>query len=192
MTPPAFFADAAAFRAWLTKNHASATELAVGYYRKETGVPSITWPESVDAALCFGWIDGVRRKVDEKSYSVRFTPRKPRSIWSAVNIGRVAEMERLGLMHAAGREAFARRLESRSGVYSFEQAEVKFDAASIKAFRAQPEAWKFFRAQAPFYVRTATWWVISAKRDETKAARLKKLIEVSGAGTRLPQFTRRL
>jgi uncharacterized protein YdeI (YjbR/CyaY-like superfamily) len=187
---PTYFATPAAWRAWLEKHHGTHQELLVGFYKNDSGKPSITWPESVDSALCFGWIDGVRRRIDEVTYTIRFTPRKARSTWSAVNIKRVADLTSLGLMHAAGIRAFEARTEERSRIYSFEQENVAFEAARESAFRANSHAWKFFESQAPSYKRAATWWVISAKKEETKAKRLTSLMEHSAQGWTLPQFTR--
>ncbi len=185
-----FFPTPADFLAWLRENHAGERELLVGFYKKDSGQPSITWPESVDVALCFGWIDGVRRRIDETSYTIRFTPRKPRSTWSAVNIRRVQELAAENLLHPAGAKAFAARLEERSAIYSFEQEKVAFDSAQQKLFRGDKAAWKFFRSQAPSYQRAATWWVISAKRPETRSRRLATLIDDSASGRRLRHLTR--
>lgn len=183
---PKFFATAAQWRSWLEKNHARANELSVGFHKKSSGRPSITWQESVDEALCFGWIDGVRNAVDEASYRIRFTPRKPRSTWSAVNIKRVAELQREGRMHPAGLAAFARRSESRSEIYSYEQRKTaKLDAAGERRFRANAKAGKFYAAQAPWYRRTSAWWVLSAKKEETRQRRLEVLIESSAQGRRI-------
>ncbi len=186
---PRFFATPAAWRAWLEKNHKLESELLVGFHKKDSGKPSITWPESVDAALCFGWIDGVRRRIDDWSYSIRFTPRRPRSIWSAVNIGRVEELTRFGLMHPAGIAAFAAREEERSRIYAFEQKSAAFTASQERLLRNNAAAWEFFESQPPSYRRVATWWVISAKREETRTKRLQALIEDSAAGRRLRQYT---
>jgi uncharacterized protein YdeI (YjbR/CyaY-like superfamily) len=188
---PKFFATPPAWRDWLQRHHDQQQELLVGFYKKDSGKPSITWPESVDVALCFGWIDGVRRKVDDVSYSIRFTPRKLRSTWSAVNIRRVEELINQGLMHPAGIKAFEARREERSGIYSFEQKNIEFDSAQERQFRADRTAWKFFRSQPPWYQRTATWWVVSAKREETKKKRLATLIKDSAEGQTIPQLTRR-
>ena len=182
---PRFFATPAKFRAWLEKNHASAAELWVGYRKVHTGKPSITWPQSVDEALCFGWIDGLRRSLDDSAYMIRFTPRRPGSIWSNVNTKRVAALAELGLMRPAGRAAFERRNAARSGVYSFESRPTAFDASTEKAFRRHRAAWKFFGAQPPGYRRTVTHWVMSAKRDETRARRLAQLVELCERGERL-------
>jgi uncharacterized protein YdeI (YjbR/CyaY-like superfamily) len=161
---PTFFATPDEFRAWFEASHDSESELLVGLYKKGTGRPSITWPESVDQALCFGWIDGVRRSVDVDSYSIRFTRRKPRSIWSAVNIKRAKELRDLGLMHPAGLKAFEQRADERSAIYAYEQRHAaELDEAAEQQLRANTAAWGFFQAQPPSYRRTALWWVISAK-----------------------------
>jgi uncharacterized protein YdeI (YjbR/CyaY-like superfamily) len=186
-----FFEKPEQFRAWLEEHHESEQELLVGFYRKGSGRPSITWPESVDEALCFGWIDGIRRGIDDESYSIRFTPRKPTSNWSSVNIARVAELEKEGRMRPAGRAAFERRSEKRSGIYSYERRQAaKLDPAQQREFEAQPAAWAFFEQQPKGYRQTATHWVVSAKRPETRAKRLATLIEDSAAGRRLRHLTR--
>lgn len=178
-----FFASAAAFRAWLEKHHGRRRELFVGFYKMGSGRPSITWPESVDAALCFGWIDGVRKSVDEISYTIRFTPRKPRSIWSDVNVKRAKALIDEGLMRPAGAAAFAARIEAKSAVYAYEQrGGATLGDVYERRFRANKKAWAFFTAQAPWYRRTASWWVISAKREETRLKRLGTLIEDSEHG----------
>lgn len=183
---PVFFASPAAFRAWLEENHHTADEVRVGFYRKDSGKTSITWAEAVDQALCFGWIDGVRHRVDEVSYSNRFTPRQARSNWSSVNIARVAVLTEQGLMNAAGIAAFERRSQARSGIYSYEQRH----AATLtrdqeKAFRANRKAWSFFQAQAPSYQRIMVYHIASAKKDETKRRRLDALIRASADGKRV-------
>lgn len=188
---PRTFATAAAFRKWLAANHATDRELLVGFYKVGSGVPSMTWPESVDEALCMGWIDGIRRRVDETRYTIRFTPRRPGSIWSAVNIGRVAVLEKAGRMRAAGRAAFAARRENRSGVYAFEQREARLDAAGERAMRRVPAAWAHWQREAPSYRKAASWWVISAKRPETRARRLAQLIADCAAGLRIQQLRRK-
>lgn len=186
---PAFFPTPAAFRTWLEANHASATELLVGFYKKDSGKPSITWPESVDQALCFGWIDGVRRRIDDVSYSIRFTPRKQISNWSAINITRVAELTKLGLMRPAGLHAFEQRREDKSAIYAYENAVRTLDPADEKTFRANRKAWTFFNAQAPSYCRVCIYWVTSAKKEETRARRLATLIKDSANGQRLGVVT---
>ena len=186
---PAFFATAAEFRRWLERHHDSASELLVGFYKVGSGKPSMTWPESVDQALCFGWIDGVRRRIDDESYTIRFTPRKPRSIWSAINIRRAGELKELGLMQPSGLRAFERRSPERSAIYSYEKAPAQLSAAAEAAFRKRKAAWTFFNEQPPSYRRVAIHWVTTAKKEETRARRLAKLIEASASGRRLEQFT---
>jgi uncharacterized protein YdeI (YjbR/CyaY-like superfamily) len=182
---PAFFPTPAAFRAWLEKHHETARELLVGFYKKDSGTPSITWPESVDEALCFGWIDGVRRSLGPKSYSIRFTPRKPTSIWSRVNVDKVERLTGAGRMQPAGLRAYAARTAERTGVYSFErQQAAQLSAAEEKTLRANRKAAAFFERQPPWYRRVAIHWVTSAKRDETRARRLVQLIKDSAAGRR--------
>jgi len=173
---PIFFATPLLFRRWLQKNHASVTELWVGFHKRDSGKPSITWPESVDQALCFGWIDGLRKSYNADSYIIRFTPRKPKSIWSAVNIRRAKELIKLGQMRAAGRKAFAGRDEERAKKYSFEQGRVELSPSFLRTFRSNNRAWEFFQSQPAGYRRTATWWVMSAKQDATKSKRLATLI----------------
>jgi uncharacterized protein YdeI (YjbR/CyaY-like superfamily) len=178
-----FFATPATFRAWLRKNHKTADELVVGFYKRGSGIPSISWPEAVDEALCFGWIDGIRRSIDEKSYSIRFTPRRKGSNWSAINVKRVEQLIELERMTPAGLKAFEARRDDRTAIYSYEQRkEAAFDAGQVRAFRRNAKAWAFFRKQAPWYQRTATHWVISAKREDTRERRLSMLIEDSAAG----------
>lgn len=185
---PKFFRTPADFRRWLEKNHADVAELWVGFHKKGSGKPSITWPESVDEALSFGWIDGVRRSIDETSYEIRFTPRRPTSIWSAVNTRRAKELIAEGRMAEAGIRAFEKRSDERSGVYSFEQRkEAKLDPALETRFRARAKAWRFFEAQPPGYRRLAAFWVMSAKKEETRLRRLAELITRSANGERLPQ-----
>lgn len=170
---PIFFPTPAAWRSWLEKHHAGATELWVGFYKRDSGKPSITWPESVDAALCFGWIDGIRKSIDADSYKIRFTPRKPRSTWSAINLRRVKELSKLGLMHPVGLAAFRSRTGDRSEIYSYEQQKrATLPPAYERTFRKKPDAWKFFSAQPPGYRRVCSWWVISAKKEETRSGRL--------------------
>ena len=183
---PTFFANPAELQAWFGAHADEGGELYVGYWKKGTGRPSITWPESVDEALCVGWIDGVRRGIDDDSYMIRFTPRKAGSIWSTVNIARVAELTKVGRMQPAGLAAFERRRADRSGIYSHEQPEAATLSAEQEAvFRAAPGAWEFFDTQAPSYRRQAVWWVVSAKRAETRERRLSQLVADSAAGLRL-------
>jgi uncharacterized protein YdeI (YjbR/CyaY-like superfamily) len=186
---PTFFATPALFRKWLTRNHEKATELLVGFYKKDSGKPSITWPQSVDEALCFGWIDGIRRRIDDVSYSIRFTPRKKTSTWSSINIARVKELTERGLMQPAGLRAFDQRRDDKSGIYAYENAPRVLDAADEKSFRANRTAWDFWSAQPPSYRRVAVYWVMSAKKQETRERRLNTLIEDSAAGRRLAAYT---
>ena len=183
---PRFFASAAELRAWFERHHATATELVVGIHRKGTGRPSITWPESVDEALCFGWIDGIRRRHDATSYTVRFTPRRPASIWSAVNVAKAEALVRGGRMHPAGHAAFAKRRADRTGIYSFERRPAALPAKYARLFRKERAAWAYFRARPPGYRRLCTWWVVSAKREETRLRRLATLIAHSARGEPLP------
>jgi uncharacterized protein YdeI (YjbR/CyaY-like superfamily) len=188
MTSPRFFRTPAAFKAWLDANNDRTSELLVGFYRKGSGRASITWPDSVDEALCYGWIDGVRRSIDEHSYSIRFTPRKPKSIWSNVNIAKVEALIRDGRMMPAGLAAYALRDQARSGIYVFEKEAAVFDAESERAFRKSRSGWEFFQAQPAGYRRLATHYVVSAKRPETRARRLAALLMHSARGERIPQY----
>src|SRR5229473_8421859 len=187
---PTFFPTPADFRAWLQAHHDKFQELLVGFYKKDSGRPSITWPESVQVALCFGWIDGVRKSLDETSYTIRFTPRKPTSTWSSININLVRDLTKKGLMRPAGLKAFAARNEKKSSIYSYEQRKnPRFTREQEKLFRANKTAWEFFRSQAPWYQRACTYWVISAKKEETKLKRLSLLIKHSQNRRTLPQLT---
>jgi uncharacterized protein YdeI (YjbR/CyaY-like superfamily) len=186
---PTFFKSGSEFRAWLEAHHRSARELLVGFYKKGSGIPSITYPEALDEALAFGWIDGVRQSIDKDAYTIRFTPRKPTSIWSAVNIKRVGELTAAGRMADAGLAAFAKRDEKRSAIYSYERQNAKLDASAMKEFKADKKAWAFYHSQAPWYQRTTTHWVMSAKRPETRARRLATLIDYSRNGERIPMLT---
>ena len=187
---PHFFSNPAEFRSWLELHHAAEKELWVGYYKKGTGLPSMTWPESVDEALCFGWIDGIRKSIDGERYMIRFTPRKPRSIWSAVNMNRVEELTREGRMKPEGLRAYEARSEERSAVYSFEQKEpAVLTEAYEREFRANEAAWAFFEAQAAWYRKAAIHLVMSAKKEETRRKRLAQLIEDSSAGWTVPSLS---
>jgi uncharacterized protein YdeI (YjbR/CyaY-like superfamily) len=187
---PTFFATPAKFRAWLEKHHDTTPELLVGFYKKGSGKPSITWPESVDQALCFGWIDGVRSSLDDERYANRFTPRKPRSNWSARNIERAKELIDLGLMHPAGLKAFEARTDDRSAVYSYEQRHsAELDEAYERRFRRNKKAWEYFRSKPPSYRATAVYWVMSAKKEETRERRLARLIDDSAQGRTVPPLT---
>jgi len=187
---PAFFESPAQFRAWLKRHHGSAQELLVGFHKTGTGKPSISWPESVDEALCFGWIDGVRRRLDEQTYTIRFTPRRPGSTWSAANIARVQALIRQGLMAPAGLASFEARKASRSGVYSYERRPAGLIEPYAGILAQNREASAFFARQTPWYRRAATWWVISAKKEETRLKRVQSLIECCAVEKLLPQFAR--
>ena len=165
------------------------TEQWVGFYKRNSGRPSITYLEALDEALCYGWIDGVRKAVDHVSYTIRFTPRKSESIWSLVNIRKVGELMKLGRMMPPGIAAFEARDEEKSKRYSYENHLRKLDGEHEKKFKANKKAWQFFEAQAPWYRRTSSWWVISARREETRARRLEQLIQCSAKGERIPQLT---
>jgi uncharacterized protein YdeI (YjbR/CyaY-like superfamily) len=183
---PIFFATPNEFRDWLARNHATVKAQWIGFYRKASGRPSITWPESVDEALCVGWIDGLRKGIDSQSYMIRFTPRTATSIWSEINIGRVAVLTGAGRMRPAGKKAFAARIEAKSGIYSYEQRKnAALDGAAEKQFRKNAKAWNFFQAQSPSYRKMMAWWVISAKQETTRQKRLEKLIAESGANRRM-------
>jgi uncharacterized protein YdeI (YjbR/CyaY-like superfamily) len=183
--PPVFFPTPAAFRRWLEKHHGTEHELWVGFYKKSSGKPSITWPELVDQLLCFGWIDGVRKSLGEESYVIRVTPRKPRSNWSAVNVKRAKELARLGQMHEGGLRVFTDRDVKKTNQYSFERANVKFDRALEKKFRANTKAWEFFQKQPPGYRKILTWWIVSGKQEATRQKRLDVVIQTSNAGKRV-------
>lgn len=183
---PTFFKTAAEFGAWLAKHAATESELIVGFYKRDSGRPSMSWPESVDEALCHGWIDGVRKRIDEHAYQIRFTPRKPTSTWSAINIGRVHVLQREGRMTEAGLLAYSHRREAKSKIYAYEQTDnASLEPAQEALFRKNKKAWKFFEAQTPRYRHQMIWRIISAKRPETRQARLTKLIEASENGLRL-------
>lgn len=191
MVSPRFFASPAEFRAWLEAHHAAAAELWVGFHKKGTGRPSLTWPESVAEALCFGWIDGVRKSLDAESYVIRFTPRRPQSTWSAVNLAMMEELVAAGRVAPAGLAAYERRSAAKSATYSYEQRrQAAFDADLERRFRAAKRAWAFFATQPPGYRRLVTHWVVSAQREATRRSRLAKLIECSAAGRRLPGLER--
>lgn len=185
---PIFFPTPADFRAWLEAHHDKFRDLLVGFYKRDSGKPSITWPESVQVALCFGWIDGIRKSIDETSYTIRFTPRKPTSTWSSININLVRKLTKQGLMHPAGLKAFAARDEKNSAIYSYERKNAEFTREQARQFRANKTAWEFFRSQAPWYQRVTTYWVISAKKEETKLRRLSGLIEYSQNRRTLPRL----
>jgi uncharacterized protein YdeI (YjbR/CyaY-like superfamily) len=183
---PIFFAKPAALRAWLENHHETKREQWIGFHRKASRRPSITWPEAVDEALCFGWIDGLRKTIDAESYKIRFTPRRPTSNWSAINLRRMKELVREGRVRPAGIKAFQKRVPERSGIYSYENRKsATLSAAARKQFLADTVAWKFFQQQPASYRQTTIWWVASAKRPQTQQDRLRKLIAFSKAGRRL-------
>jgi uncharacterized protein YdeI (YjbR/CyaY-like superfamily) len=179
------FSTPAEFRKWLDENHQTAKELWVGFHKKETGKPCITWSESVDQALCYGWIDGIRKSLDAASYTIRFTPRNPKSIWSAVNIKKVEELSGLGLMQPRGLQAYNNKDAKKSELYSYEQRKGKLDVEYEQKLKANAKAWKFFQSQAPSYQRTAIYWITSAKQEETRSKRLEILIKDSEDGLKI-------
>ena len=183
-----FFGSASQFRRWLARNHAAERELTVGFHKASSGRGGLTYPRALDEALCFGWIDGVRRGIDDATYCIRFTPRKRDSIWSAVNVRHVQRLRREGRMTAAGLEAFQSRDRARSKLYSFENRPRRLPPAYRERFAANERAWKWFNAQAPWYRRTAVFWVMSAKKEDTRLRRLFRLIAASARGRRPPPF----
>ncbi len=183
-----FFSSGADFRRWLEEHSARSTELWVGYFKAGSGAASVTWPESVDHALCYGWIDGIRKSIDETRYMIRFTPRKPTSTWSALNIKRVELLIEQGLVRPAGLTAFRARRANRSGIYSYEQRPTQLPNPYDSHLKKNARAFKFFSAQPASYRRAAIWWVVSAKREETRRRRLKQLIADSSRGQRIKQF----
>jgi uncharacterized protein YdeI (YjbR/CyaY-like superfamily) len=186
MKGPRFFGNAEEFRAWLQANASAAVELHVGYYKVGSGRPSMTWSESVDEALCFGWIDGVRKRIDDHTYCIRFTPRKASSIWSAINIAKFAKLQEQGRMTSAGEKAFANRREGRSAVYAYEQeVTAELSPAELRLFRRNTAAWEFFAATPPGYRKVTLHWITTAKRPETRASRFSRLVEACAAGERL-------
>lgn len=187
---PKFFKTPDDFRKWLSKHHDKESELLVAFYKKDSGKQSITWPESVDQALCFGWIDGIRRRIDDASYSIRFTPRRPSSTWSNVNIKRVGELKEQGLMQLTGLKAFEARREYRSGIYAYEQRSPELPPEYQKLLSKNKAAQKFFAAQPPSYRKAVHWYVVGAKREETRLKRLNELIKYSALGQRLPGYDR--
>lgn len=183
---PTFFATADVFAAWLEQHGAAKTEFVVGYYKRGSKRPSMTWAESVDVALCFGWIDGVRKRIDEHSYQIRFTPRKPTSIWSRINIDRARVLQREGKMREAGRKAYSHRREDKSRIYSYEQQKsAALERGDELRFRKSRAAWKFFEAQPPSYRQLVIWRIVSAKHPETRERRLADLIKASQEQRRL-------
>lgn len=180
-----FFSSQAEFRKWLEKNHDTASELFVGFHKKSSGKKSITYPEALDEALCFGWIDGVRRSIDETSYTTRFTPRKTKSNWSLVNVRHVERLKKAGMMHSAGLAAYEKRDPERTGVYAFENEPAVLSPAYEKQFRQNKKAWKFFQEQPAYYKKLMIFRIMSAKREETRLRRLEQTIEVSEKGIRM-------
>ena len=191
LAEPAFFSTPDEFRDWLAEHHETENELLVGFHKRGSGTPCMTWPESVDEALCTGWIDAVRKSIDAERYSIRFVKRRPRSIWSLVNIARVQALHDEGRMQPAGLRAFAGRKEERSGIYSHEQAEFpELLPEDDREFREHTAAWSFFESCPGSYRRAAIWGILSAKRDDTKRKRLEELINCSARGATVPRFTR--
>ena len=191
MSDAIYFPSPAAFRAWLERHHERESEVWVGYWKKATGKPSLTWSQAVDEALCFGWIDGVLRGVDDERHMQRFTPRKPSSNWSAVNVAKVEQLRAAGRMRPAGEAAFARRRADRTGVYSYEQRKnPQLEPEQEQRFKANAAAWDYFMSRPPSYRRPALWWVVSAKKPETRERRLATLIEDSAAARPLKQLAR--
>ena len=188
VSKPRFFKTAVAFHTWLEQHHASQSELLVGFYKKDSGKASITYPEALDEALAYGWIDGIRRGVDAECYTIRFTPRKARSIWSNVNIKRAAELQAAGRMMPAGLAALAKRDEKRSGIYSYERATATLDARAVEALETDKKAWAYWNAQTPSYRRTVAHWLVSAKKPETRAKRLETLVDCSRRGVPIPPY----
>ena len=185
---PTFFPTSSEWRQWLVQHHRTAPELWVGFYKKDAGRTTITWPESVDEALCFGWIDGLRKRVDELSYTIRFSPRRPGSIWSRVNINRAEILLAQGRMLPVGREAFAARQENKSGIYSYEQRTPDLEDPYRRVLQQTSAAWEFFAAQPASYRKAISWWIVSAKREETRLKRLAQLTDCSARGERVPAF----
>ena len=180
-----FFPASSDFRKWLAKNHATASELWVGFYRKSSGKPSITWPESVDEALCFGWIDGIRKRIDKISYKIRFCPRRRSSIWSAINIRRARALKKRKRMRPAGTKAFAARRDNKSGIYSYEQRPAELPREYAKVLKKNKAAWDFFQAQPPSYRKMIGWYIVSAKREDTRQQRVARVIAASAKAKRL-------
>lgn len=180
-----FFKTPADLRKWFRANHAKADELWVGYYKKDSGKASVTWPESVDEALCVGWIDGIRKRLDEHSYVIRFTPRRPGSVWSSVNITRVGELTKAKRMQPAGLDAFAARKPNKSGIYAYEQRRPQLEEPYAALMRKNAAACEFFDQQPPYYRKTMSWFIMSAKKEETRMARLQKLMDACAKGKKL-------
>jgi uncharacterized protein YdeI (YjbR/CyaY-like superfamily) len=190
VSEPTFFSSADEWRSWLAHHHETASECLVGFVKVTTGEANLSWSDSVDHALCFGWIDGVRRRIDDRTYSIRFIPRRPGSTWSAVNVKKMAALEASGVMTDAGRAAFATRRDAKTAIYAYEKAPSELAAADAARFEADAPAWEFFQRQAPWYRRNAIHWVTSAKREDTREKRLAQLITDSAAGRRLRHLSR--
>ncbi|MBL7913035.1 MAG: YdeI/OmpD-associated family protein [Bacteroidia bacterium] len=182
---PTFFPKPSDFRKWLNKNHKKEKELLVGFYKVSSGKPSISWPQSVDEALCFGWIDGVRRSINEESYCIRFTPRKPKSIWSAINVKKIEELTKKGLMKPEGVAAFKLLAENKSKIYSHENKTKKLSPTYEKKFKTNKKAWEFFTTQAPSYQKVMIHWIMTAKQEKTQLSRLEKTISESAKQKRV-------
>lgn len=185
-----FFNSSRELRSWFEKNHDKKQEQLIAFYKKDSGKPSITYQEALDQALAFGWIDGVRKSIDEKSYMIRFTPRKPKSYWSAVNIKHVKRLMKLGSMHQSGIKVFESRDKEKSEKYSFERENVKLNSNYKKLFKANKKAWDFFQSKPPSYRKPALWWIMSAKQEETRLRRLDQLIKYSESGEKIPPLKR--
>lgn len=185
-----FLSTAEDFRAWLEKNHATVPELWIGFHKTATKRPGLRYAEALDQALCYGWIDGVRKRLDDKRFTIRFTPRKPKSRWSQVNIGKVQALIKSGLMRPPGLAAFSARQPTESAGYSYETRPRTLPAAYSRPFRTHPKAWAFFQAQPPWYQRTASWWVVSAKKEETRQRRLLALIDLSARSRYIAELER--
>jgi uncharacterized protein YdeI (YjbR/CyaY-like superfamily) len=185
---PLFFSNQSQLRKWFEKNYDKKSELFVGYYKVSSGKPSVNWSQSVDEALCFGWIDGIRKSIDEESYMIRFTPRNPNSNWSAINIKKVEELTKLGLMKPRGIAAFEKRKEKNSEIYSYEKQNVKLSPEFLKHLKANKKAWAYFNSQPPYYQRVTQRWVMSAKQEATRIKRLHILIRDCAAGVKIKQM----
>lgn len=183
---PVFFEKEEEFGQWLNEHHSDTDELWVGYYKTKTGIPSITWPESVDRALCYGWIDGIRKSLDDQRYMIRFTPRRPSSIWSAVNLKRIKELIAEGRIQPSGLEVYQNRSKERSERYSYEQKKARLDEAFAAKFKENVQAWSFFQTLPPSTRKPSVWWVMSAKRQSTRERRLQTLIDCSAKGEKIP------
>ncbi len=182
-----FFETPKVFRQWLKEHHKDLDHQWIGFYKKASGRASITWPESVDQALCYGWIDGLRKSIDEISYKIRFTPRKPGSHWSAVNIKKIEKLKKAGLIRKAGLEAFSKRKEKNSMQTAYEQKqEIQFETELLEHFRKRKKAWADFQGRSPSYRRQCTWWVMSGKRSETKIRRFNQLVDSCEKGQKVP------